>query len=292
MVPITETNPTSTPTKRTNYLVLLYGVLGAAILFLTLGPLFSARDPLWGVVLTELVAIGLPAIYWRKRQRIKEREAMTLKEAAILTLALFPVILVINGLFLEGLNQLLPLENQNLDILKSNGSLLKQLITLAIIPAFFEELFFRSVICEQFARRSPMGSVIFSAVLFALFHFQWQNSMAPFLFGLVLGYIYLYGGLKASVFSHFLYNFCSILFVRSFSESWMKTFGDLTLVRGMGGVKNVMTLLLLVGSALGIFIILRQSFKRPLPKKGPVVRGKEWIPVAGLVLVYVIKTFA
>ena len=292
MVPITETNPISTPTKKTNFLVLLYGVLGAAVLFLALGPLLSRRDPLWGVVLTEFIAIGLPAMYCRKRFRTKERKAMSLKEAAILTVALFPVILVINGLFLEGLNQLLPLENQNLDIIKSNGSLIKQLITLAIIPAFFEELFFRSVICEQFARRSPMGSVLFSAILFALFHFQWQNSMAPFLFGLALGYIYLYGGLKASVFSHFLYNFCSILFVRSFSESWMKTLGDLALVRGMGGVKNFMTLVLLAGSALGIFIILRKSSKRPLPKGGAVVRGKEWIPVAALVLVYVIKTFA
>lgn len=292
MVPITETNPISTPTKKTNYLVLLYGILGAAVLFLVLGPLLSRRDPLWGVVLTELIAIGLPTIYWRKRFRAKERKTMSLKEAAILTVALFPVILVINGLFLEGLNQLLPLENQNLDIIKTGGSLIKQLITLAIIPAFFEELFFRSVICEQFARRSPKGSVLFSAILFALFHFQWQNSMAPFLFGLVLGYIYLYGGLKASVFSHFLYNLCSILFVRSFSESWMKTLGDLALVRGMGGVKNFMTLVLLVGSALGVFIILRKSFKRPLPKGGPVIHGKEWIPVGALVLVYVIKTFA
>ena len=290
MAPITETSPISTPTK-TNYLVLLYGILGAAILFLALGPLFSRFDPLWGVVLTEFVAIGLPAMYWRKRLRIRKRKAMNLKEAAILTLALFPVILVINGLFLQGLNHFLPLGNQNLDTLKNGGSLIKQLITLAIVPAFFEELFFRSVLCEQFSKRSPLGSVIFSAILFALFHFQWQNSVAPFLFGLALGYIYLYGGLKASIFSHFLYNLCSILFVHFFSESWMRTFGELALVRRVGGVKNVITIALLVGSVLGIFIILRKSFKRPLAKGRAVIRGKEWIPVAALVLVYVIKTF-
>ncbi|MDD7362532.1 MAG: CPBP family intramembrane glutamic endopeptidase [Peptoniphilus sp.] len=239
--------------------------------------------------MTEIIAIATPAIYLRNRYTAVARSAMNGREVVLLTLALFPVILVVNGLFLEGLSRFFLLENQNLDILRAQTPLWKQLLTLAILPAFMEESFFRGVLCEQFSKRNPLGAVFFSAFIFAVFHFQWQNSLAPFLFGLVLGYIYLYGGLKASIFSHFLYNFCSILFVRFISDSWVVSFSKWPWVVRAGGVKNVMTAILLIGSALGITMILRKSMKRPLPGGGAVIRKKEWIPTIALVLVYVVK---
>lgn len=286
---ISETNRISSPTKRTKYLRLLYGVLISAFVFLFAGPLFSRFDPLWGIVLTEIVAIALPAQFYRRHMPKVDRSAMSLKEAALFTLALFPAILVLNGLFLTALSRFFVLENQSLDMLQGAVPLWKQILTLAIFPAIMEETFFRGVLCEEFSARSPLGSVFFTAFIFALFHFQWQNSVAPFLFGLVLGYIYWYGGLKASIFSHILYNLSSIFFVRLFSDAWTVKLAELSLVRRMGGLTRAITLLLLIGSAIGVMMILRKSLKRPLPKGRAVVRNKEWIPVILFVLVYVVK---
>ncbi|WP_108830746.1 CPBP family intramembrane glutamic endopeptidase [Aedoeadaptatus coli] len=285
---ITETNPTSTPTK-INFIGLLYWCVPAAILFLLLGPLFSKRDPFFGIVLTEAVAIFLPAIYFRGRYGGKKHGGMALGEAALLTVAVFPIILVINGIFLDALSRIYLLENQNLDLLRGDVGLFKQILTMALAPAIMEEFFFRGVLCEQFSRRSPRGAVVLSAALFAIFHFELQNSLAPFLFGLVLGYIYLYGGLKACIFSHFLYNLSSILFIHFFNERWIASFSKAGIVLRLGGVKNATTVMLLVASAVGVALILRASIKRPLPRGKQVVRRKEWIPIAMLAAVYVIQ---
>lgn len=286
----TETNPTSTPTK-INFIGLLYGCVLAGILFLLLGPLFSKRDPFFGIVLTEAVAIFAPAMYLRGRLVGKTHRGMALGEAALLTVAVFPIILVINGIFLDVLSRIYLLENQNLDLLRGDVGLFKQILTMALAPAIMEEFFFRGVLCEQFSRRSPRGAVILSAALFALFHFELQNSLAPFLFGLVLGYIYLYGGLKACIFSHFLYNVSSILFIHFFNERWIATFSKAGIVLRLGGIKNATTVLLLLGSALGVALILRASIKRPLPRGKQVLRRKEWIPMAMLAAVYMIHLF-
>lgn len=128
-----------------------------------------------------------------------------------------------------------------------------------------------------------------SAALFALFHFEAQNSLAPFLFGLVLGYIYLYGGLKACIFSHFLYNLSSILFIYFFNERWIASFSKTGLVLRLGGIKNATTVLLLLAGVIGVALILRASMKRPLPRGRKVLRRKEWIPVAVLAVIYVIQ---
>ena len=285
---ITETNPTSTPTK-INFIGLLYWCVPAAILFLLLGPLFSKRDPFFGIVLTEAVAIFLPAIYFRGRYGGKNHGGMDLGEAALLTVAVFPIILVINGIFLDALSRIYLLENQNLDLLRGDVGLFKQILTMALAPAIMEEFFFRGVLCEQFSRRSPRGAVVLSAALFAIFHFELQNSLAPFLFGLVLGYIYLYGGLKACIFSHFLYNLSSILFIHFFNERWIASFSKAGLVLRLGGIKNATTVMLLVAGAVGVALILRASIKRPLPRGKKAVRRKEWIPIAMLAAVYMIQ---
>lgn len=285
---ITETNPTSTPTK-INFIGLLYWCVPAAILFLLLGPLFSKRDPFFGIVLTEAVAIFLPAIYFRGRYGGKKHGGMALGEAALLTVAVFPIILVINGIFLDALSRIYLLENQNLDLLRGDVGLFKQILTMALAPAIMEEFFFRGVLCEQFSRRSPRGAVVLSAALFAIFHFELQNSLAPFFFGLVLGYIYLYGGLKACIFSHFLYNLSSILFIHFFNERWIASFSKAGLVLRLGGIKNATTVMLLVAGAVGVALILRASIKRPLPCGKKAVRRKEWIPIAMLAAVYVIQ---
>lgn len=283
----TETNPISTPT-RINSIGLLWWCVLAGILFLLLGPILSRSDPLLGIVLTEAVAIFAPALFFRRNFPAKTNKGMGLAEAALLTVAVFPIILVINGIFLDALSRIYLLENQNLDLLRDAG-LFKQILTVALAPAVMEEFFFRGVLCERFARRSPRGAVVLSAALFALFHFEAQNSLAPFLFGLVLGYIYLYGGLKACIFSHFLYNLSSILFIYFFNERWIASFSKTGLVLRLGGIKNATTVLLLLAGVIGVALILRASMKRPLPRGRKVLRRKEWIPVAVLAVIYVIQ---
>lgn len=277
--------------KRINYPFLLYGIVLSALLFLLVGPVLSGADSLWGIVFTQVLTIFFPALFFRGKFGSKKRENMSLGKATSLTIAIFPAILLVNGLFLEGLSHVIVLENQNLDILRESVPLYKQILTMALAPAIMEEYFFRGVLCEQFSRRNPRGAVILSAAVFALFHFELQNSVAPFLFGLVLGYIYLYGGLKACIFSHFLYNVFSILFIHFFNREWIAAFSKAWIVEQVGGVKNATTVVLLLAGVVGIVSILRASVKLPLPGGQKTVQRKEWIPLCLLAVLYVIYAF-
>ncbi|VEJ35819.1 CAAX amino terminal protease self- immunity [Aedoeadaptatus ivorii] len=291
MDPITETNPTSIRTKKIKYLPLLYVLVACAVVFLATGPVLGRLHPLWGIVATECIAIAVPAFVLRTRLPLYRPKRIGYGEVVVLTLAVFPIILLINGLFLDFLSEYVVLQNRNLEILREQEPLWVQLLTLAAFPAVFEELLFRGVVCEVFSRRNPLGGVVFSAALFALFHFSLQNSLAPFLFGLVLGHIYLHGGLLPSILSHFVYNVASVLLIRLFNEEWITAFSELTRAARLGGAENGITLILILCCVLSLILILRRSRQRPPSGGEKLLRNKEPIPVLLLTILYLIAIF-
>lgn len=74
--------------------------------------------------------------------------------------------------------------------LDSISSYLISLVSLAIIPAIGEELIFRGVIFNGLKQKGTLFAVIVSSLFFTLFHFNLSQLFYPFLFGLVLGFIY------------------------------------------------------------------------------------------------------
>lgn len=87
--------------------------------------------------------------------------------------------------------------------------LMCNLLILGIIPAFCEELVFRGVLQQLFMKwfGRPHLSIILVAAIFSLTHFELFSFMPRFALGIMLGYIYYYGGtIWASFFAHFLNN--------------------------------------------------------------------------------------
>lgn len=95
--------------------------------------------------------------------------------------------------------------NFNLD-----GSFLTNLLlcfTVALVPAFFEELFFRKGIIDFSRRFGNAFALICSSLIFAVGHFNVLQGIFAFLAGLVLGSLYLKtGNLKMSILLHFINN--------------------------------------------------------------------------------------
>lgn len=83
------------------------------------------------------------------------------------------------------------------------------LLFMAALPAFAEELFFRRVgiqIIFSFTRNAHV-SIVISALLFALIHGQFFYLVPLFLFGIVLGYLALWSrSLWLPVLAHFVNN--------------------------------------------------------------------------------------
>lgn len=66
------------------------------------------------------------------------------------------------------------------------------ILSLAVFPAFTEEVFFRGIILARLAGHYPKKkAILFSALLFALMHFNPWQAVHAFVSGLFLGWIYL-----------------------------------------------------------------------------------------------------
>ncbi len=96
----------------------------------------------------------------------------------------------------------------------SVGGLLMNILLIAILPAIGEELLFRGIVQQLFAKRaSNMHVAIWlSAALFSALHMQFYGFLPRFLLGGMLGYLFWYSGsIWVAVAAHFANNAVAIL---------------------------------------------------------------------------------
>lgn len=85
---------------------------------------------------------------------------------------------------------------------------------MAVVPAFGEELFFRGLLMGTFlrAKMNPIAAIIVSGFLFAVVHFEFDNTLAIWVLGSFLGYLYyVSGSLWLPIAAHFVNNFLTVL---------------------------------------------------------------------------------
>ncbi len=81
------------------------------------------------------------------------------------------------------------------------------LISIVIIPAIFEELLFRKAILNYSKKYGKAFAVVFSALIFGLFHMNLSQGIFAFLIGILFGIIAVQtSSIKLTVLLHFLNN--------------------------------------------------------------------------------------
>jgi hypothetical protein len=145
------------------------------------------------------------------------------------------IILALLGLYLSGalstLTQMIPIPNNlntwasNLEEtykkgmggvmhMQSRNDLIAILILVALIPAIFEELYFRGGLQKTIKDWSgmPVLSIIITAIIFSAFHFSFFGFLSRMALGIVLGFIFEYTkSIWLSILMHFLNNGIAIL---------------------------------------------------------------------------------
>lgn len=164
------------------------------------------------VALNQLFSLLLPAIlylilFYRKRliEQIDFNIPLVVEVILIalgLLLFSFPIIH-----FLAELNQKIPLtawmkstageiDESLLRIIEMNGKrdLIINLILIALLPAFAEELFFRGVIQKELIAyfRKTHVAIITTAIVFSAFHMQFDGFLPRLFLGALLGYTYYF----------------------------------------------------------------------------------------------------
>ena len=91
---------------------------------------------------------------------------------------------------------------------------------IAITPAICEEFLFRGLILKNFERfATPVRAIVFTGLIFALFHFHPFNIIPLAILGIYLTFITFYSGsLYTAIFVHFINNFFSAAAVYIFGK--------------------------------------------------------------------------
>ncbi|MCX7953933.1 MAG: CPBP family intramembrane metalloprotease [Bacteroidales bacterium] len=107
--------------------------------------------------------------------------------------------------------------------LKANnfGSLLYNILIMAIIPSIGEELLFRGVFQRFFTEvfKNIHLSIIFVSLLFAIIHLQFLSFLPRFFLGIFFGYVLeITGSLVLPILLHFINNFLGIMWAYIFNN--------------------------------------------------------------------------
>lgn len=96
--------------------------------------------------------------------------------------------------FLNTLGIVLRNSNQNFVMQNSTSAMVVYIISLTIVPAILEEIFFRGIIISGLRRFGDFIAIAVSATLYAFSEGSIQDALYSFLMGLVLGYFTLRAG--------------------------------------------------------------------------------------------------
>lgn len=128
-----------------------------------------------------------------------------------------------------------PLEDQATKIYETMihatgfGGVALTILTMTILPAICEEVFFRGALQPLIARWSKNVHIGIwgSAMLFSLFHFQLYSFLPRVLLGALLGYLVIWSGsLWTSIFAHFINNLLAVVFILQVSTEELAQSGE------------------------------------------------------------------
>lgn len=177
--------------------------------------------------------------------------------------------------------------------LNSVASYLISLFSLALLPAIGEELIFRGIIFNGLQKKGALFAVIVSSLFFTLFHFNLSQLFYPFLFGIVLGFVFnKTNNLLVTMLIHFCNNALNLTIQYLFSSTTFKP-------------NTLNLIIMIVGIIIYIGIIaylFYSSYKQEKDKKENTTEKVKqeksnffskdslifWAPIIFLVFLYII----
>src|SRR5688500_11988439 len=104
---------------------------------------------------------------------------------------------------------------------ESFGDILINIVIIALLPAFCEEICFRGALQRILIHifKSPWPAIIVTSILFSAIHAQFEGFLPRMFLGVVLGALYWYSGsLWPSIVAHFVNNAVQVVVVSYYPE--------------------------------------------------------------------------
>jgi membrane protease YdiL (CAAX protease family) len=197
--------------------------------------LINRENEYYTVVILQLMIFLLPGAIWCKYKGdgyVKGLRMRLPRPSSFLIMLSATLLMISGGLLLSVLFGGLESLSQNFSlydtfISKSNGTIpsnLYLLIAYAVIPAICEEFIFRGILCREYEKGGVVRAVVFSALFFAMLHFNPINILTYLFSGVILALVlYATRSLFAAIITHLLYNIFGL-----FGQRYMNTLYKIT----------------------------------------------------------------
>lgn len=185
---------------------------------------------------------------------------------------------IINTIFvsLAGIEQSEAMEAA-LAVPQSSIGILLYIVYLAVIPAIFEELLFRKAILNGAKKFGNVFAVIFTAVVFGLFHQNLQQLLGTALIGLVFATVTIKtGDIKTSMAIHFTNNFFATLVQIAYAGIDTGTVTTTTLICVS------LILVILIFAFIGVILLIKALVTKRCVLKISNDSNKESISLSGI----------
>lgn len=190
-----------------------------AVLLITLGYYLQVLNLYMGLLVTELIIILIPAVIYvrwkgtdiKQAFRLNSISPATLWRCVLITLCIYPAGLFLNmlsNMVLGLFGELIPI---SIPVADNGREYIINILVIALSAGVAEEAFFRGFLLNGYEHLGERKSILITAVLFGIFHFNIQNFIGPVFLGLVFGYLAIRtGSIIAPIAGHFINNAVSV----------------------------------------------------------------------------------
>lgn len=277
-----------------------------AIIFLTIGFNIQEKFGFYGTFLTEVFIVLLPALLIAKTGnfkgvlKLKKTAVTNILFSVIVVILAYPVILLLNGIFLSLISNFVEYKNFPMEIMLQKVPILNYLVFMCIVPAICEEVFFRGTLTNAYSVYGSKFAIAMSAIVFALFHFDIQNFVAPLLLGLLFSaLIEITGSIYPAIIAHFVNNVIAVFTARYVNDGLFKFLSGTKISREIGSLQLFIIIILTIISIFSV-ILIRILFKKmkenSIQNKEVRIRYRDveaidffnFVPIIALLILYFI----
>lgn len=192
---------------------ILYFILGIILFFL--GSLVQSREIYSGLLITEYLIILVPNLIFLKLKDLPLKTTLRLNKInlrqiiyiALIMLFSYPIAAFLNTIVITILNLFGETVVSSVPIPDSGKKYLLSLFVIGLSPGICEEIMFRGTIMRAYESMGKKKAIIYSSILFGIFHLNLQNLIGPIFLGFILATIlYKTNSIYASMLGHGISN--------------------------------------------------------------------------------------
>ena len=140
------------------------------------------------------------------------------------------------------------------------------LLMLALLPAVFEEMFFRGAVQQIFIGlfRNAFAGILLTGIIFSVAHFSFEGFLTRLFLGMMLGYIFYYGkNIWLNILAHFTNNAVVVTSIYMLSRE-----GKLTTESMKDETYPLYVGILAITAIFALFVFYKRECMKVLPASG------------------------